>query len=429
MTTMSQFIPSASQNVRPQSLSRSREPISPLKLVPDLLVKAEPTDRESIEKRTDKKLHRMIAGLPESNAAPPTPFTDSPDSDNAFESRSANITKVVYVERPPPPPPPPASPKKKFLGLNLNIPGFRSSIPITEEPQILRSPEDFVGSTKAAEILGPTELHSRRSRSKSRRLAAWMDRTSSQPAKRPQSLPLGPASNSMVNISSSNSRKQQSVPVQGNTQPSKFFGADINSNSNSSNARRQRRANIRTFSDPKSLLQADCASLHSSFLRSQSLKYFDGNESPPPTPPAKNTPPKVQVIEQGKSGSANSGGNVALDKGNDRGSSIVSGHGRSSSDSVPFDNARIQRGPSDHSLCADNQTNHGSIDNLDITPMKSAQDDSRRGRSELAVPPLKPLFYSPSVYSVTCTADAADHTGVSVLRERLKENLLISLFS
>jgi len=153
---------------------------------------------------------------------------------------------------------------------------------------------------------------------------------------------------------------------------------------------------------------------HGDLLRSQSLRYFEHDGTPPPTPPAKNTPPrkdKVKTKTAEKQGLGISA--VIRDVAKDSTDALVM-HDEDvtpvrvsvgSKDNVSF----IQKVSSVYSMRGTIENSSFSAGYNQVTaPHPAAQEDRHsEGQvqkpfhrpSDLPPPLLKPAFYSPSIYS------------------------------
>jgi len=155
---------------------------------------------------------------------------------------------------------------------------------------------------------------------------------------------------------------------------------------------------------------------HGDLLRSQSLRYLEHNGSPPPTPPAKNTPPpkdRVTTKATEKQGLGISA--VIRDVAKDSTDMLMMHDERltptrlsfGSKDNVSF----IQKVPSVYSMRGTIENGSFSAGYNQVADPHPAAKEGRWSESQvqqpfqrmshLPAPLLKPAFYSPSVYSVS----------------------------
>lgn len=229
-----------------------------LNLVPESYEDAVPTFRSYLEAKKEKKLMKMLA-----TDVPMTPpavsFEESPDT-LTYDS-STSITNLLKGGKESAGS---RSPKKKFLGLNISVPSFMSSnLDISEVPasQLMPPPK--------APTSGPSSLSRRRATEKPIK-PEQEDTTSHLPSKVRELRTLYDATSPV-----SDSPTLGRPPATTNRSVSDGVTREWE---------KEARDREREAEDDK-------------LKRSKSVRHSDPSGSPPPTPPAKNTPPKTSAAE------------------------------------------------------------------------------------------------------------------------------------
>ncbi|KAL9072731.1 MAG: hypothetical protein Q9157_004991, partial [Trypethelium eluteriae] len=247
MTTISSLIAASASHETSQPVS----PMEDLELIPKNKEHVQPTARESLEHKTEKRLQKMMGQAPST----PSPTEAETFSANARSTPNKPHIKTIQHDRP-------KSPTKRFFDkLGIPLPNF--SKPHFEEPK-LKTMSDNV-PPKAAQFFGtlssePTRIQTQTTPKKNKKAAK-------------------PSASVPARFSDRARRDANAIPLD---------PADIASHiPNKVSIKHD--GSVSTYPPASSVL-----------AHSRSLKYLEEQDGEslktgPPTPPSKDTPPKLKV--------------------------------------------------------------------------------------------------------------------------------------